>query len=269
MSVELFLDISVGFIIGIAVGMTGIGGGALVEPSLIHLLGIAPVPAVGTGLGYNFITKLGGVLAHLRLKTVKLRFAGYFLAGSVPGVLLASNTINLIFRELDHTAVNYAIQLTMGSVLVATSAIIFFRNVINPVVANGGETVAASTMTLSNKLKTALAGLLIGIVIGTTSIGGGVLIIPALMILLRLSVKEAIGTSIAISVILSSLGSIVYLINGNVDWQTMLFLSIGSLPGVYLGSRINLRLMDRSLNIIVFVLVLLSGLSLFFGLPDR
>jgi len=190
---EIILRIGIGFVIGIAIGMTGIGGGALVEPSLIHLLGVSPIPAVGTGLGYNFITKLGGVIAHLRLKTIKLRLSTFFLVGSVPGVLIASNTINLLFDHFDRGSMNYFIQITMGIILVSTSLILFVQNFILKKDFKSETGPAPSAPTTAGKTKSMVAGLFIGAIIGTTSIGGGVLIIPALMIFLRASAEGGTG----------------------------------------------------------------------------
>jgi len=126
---SLVPDITFGFFIGIAIGMTGIGGGALIQPALIHILGIAPVPAVGTGLLYAMLTKTWGTLSHYRLKTIRVRRAFYFLVGSVPSVLVASSIVNYSFQSFNSPRVNANIQITMAITLLISAAVLLFRAV--------------------------------------------------------------------------------------------------------------------------------------------
>jgi len=269
---SLVPDILVGFLIGIAIGMTGIGGGALIQPALIHILGVAPVPAVGTGLLYAMLAKTWGTLSHYRLKTIRVRRAVYFLVGSVPSVLVASSVVNYLFQSYDTSSVNANIQIVMAIALLVSASVLIVKvvpgNGKSEDVAGGRTYLEGDRTPLPPRKKTIAiaAGVIIGGLIGATSIGGGVLIIPALMLFLDANPSQAVGTSIAISVVLSALGGIVYLLNGNIVLLTMALMALGAFPGVLIGSRLAVRLPDTVLKVIVIVMVAGSGISLLFGI---
>lgn len=264
--VEFITDGLIGFGIGILIGMTGIGGGAVIQPVLIHILGIPPVQAVGTGLVYAVITKIGGAVSHFRLKTIRPRRSLFFLLGSIPGVVISSYVVNALSDSLDVSRVNNVLQLSIAVVLLVTGAVLLFQDLFlsekleesRRLYGKGGP------FPLRKKIISITAGLVIGIIIGATSIGGGVLIIPVFMLFLDASAIETIGSSIVISLFLSGLGGIVYLLDGNVRLLTAVFLCVGSIPGVVLGSRLSVKVPERTLRLIVIGIVFLSGFSLFF-----
>jgi uncharacterized protein len=256
----ILLTVGVGFSLGFAIGMTGVGGGALIQPALIHILNISPVDAVGTGLVYAVITKIGGTLSHLKLKTVSKSRAGYLLLGSVPGVLAASQSINYFTQTFDETQVDATLQIFMGIVLLFTAGILILQLIFS----RGTAQQAPEALSRRDKLIGVGAGFLIGVLIGATSIGGGVLIIPVLMLFLNSDAKGAVGTSIAVSCLLSLLGGAVYLLHGNIVLATVAFMAIGALVGVFLGSRLTVKISDRWLRIIIIFIVIFSGISLFF-----
>lgn len=270
--VNLVPDVLVGFLIGIAIGMTGIGGGALIQPALIHILGIAPVPAVGTGLLYAMLAKIWGTWSHYRLKTIRVRRAFYFLVGSVPSVLVASSIVNYFFQSFDSPRLNANIQIIMAISLLISATVLLVRTLPS----NGkSEDVGMARTYLEGdrsplpqrkKVIAIVAGVTIGALIGATSIGGGVLIIPVLMLFLDANPSQAVGTSIAISVVLSALGSIAYLLNGNIVVLTVALMALGAFPGVLIGSRLAVKLPESVLKIIVIVMVAGSGISLLFGI---
>jgi uncharacterized protein len=258
--------ILIGSVIGGAIGMTGIGGGALILPVLIHILRIDPVSAVGTGLVIAMITKINGAFIHFKLKTIRIRRARYFLVGSIPGVLLASRIVNHLANRYETLEVNTSLQMIIGIILLVNSVILIAQIIF---VDNGlrcDEIVESKNIPISVK-KRGLAissGVIIGILMGTTSVGGGVFIIPLFILLLDSSCIEAIGSSIAISLVLNFLGAIIYFSNGYVNFQTALLVCIGSLPGVIFGSRIGAKIPALFLQIIVIVLIAGSGISMFF-----
>lgn len=114
------------------------------------------------------------------------------------------------------------------------------------------------------KMLAIFAGAIVGILFGITSIGGGVFIIPLFMLSFDSSCKQAVGTSIFISAIISALGGIIYLIHGNVEILTAILLCAGSLPGVRLGSRLAERVPEQILITIVIIVITLSGISMLF-----
>jgi len=262
-------DILVGGIIGVAIGLTGIGGGALIQPSLCYILGLPPVVAVGTGLLYATITKIGGVFGHYQQQTIRVRRTLLFLAGSVPGVLVAAELINYLNKRFDPALINWYLQATIGAVLIGTSLLIIAQSFLIRNLAERREQIAASRRApvgLCTTFTAVGAGLLVGLLVGATSVGGGVLIIPVFLLFLDADTRQAVGSSIAISLVLSGMGGVVYLLHGNVALQALLPLCLGSLPGVYLGSRWAVRVPERVLRVVVVIIVLGSGISLLAGI---
>ena len=281
------LALVIGHVIGIGIGLTGIGGGALIQPALIHLLGVPPVYAVGTGLLYAFVTKIFGTVAHFRLGTVDRRIGSYVLIGSVPGVLLSSRTINVLVRQSNPIRVNAFVQIGMGIVLLVTCVALMverhFANRSGPQSSRrqqnlqrtddgyphsaSGRAMGDSTFSGKRKLLGIVSGLIIGALVGATSIGGGVLIIPVLMFFFEAKPDQAVGTSIMISVVLAIFGGAVYLVEGHLVFRTALMMCIGSPLGVIMGSHWAVKLPDHVLRTVIIVVVAVSGISLFFGLP--
>lgn len=260
------LLILIGSVIGGAIGMTGIGGGALVLPVLIHILGIDPVSAVGTGLVIAMITKINGTFIHFKLKTIRIRRARYFLAGSIPGVLLASRIVNHLAGRYENPGVSTSLQMMIGIILLINSVILIAQIIF---VDNGlrcdeiGES-KNNPISVKKKVLAISSGIIIGILMGTTSVGGGVFIIPLFILLLDSSCIEAVGSSIAISLVLNFLGAIVYFSHGYVNFQTALLVCIGSLPGVIIGSRVGKKIPSVFLQIVVIIIIAGSGISMFF-----
>jgi uncharacterized protein len=257
---NIVLSLVTGLFIGFAIGMTGIGGGVLIQPALIQVLGIEPVLAVGTGLVYAVLTKAWATVSHLRLGTVRKRRVLYFLLGSVPGVVFASRLVNVLLKQNDPAAVNSALQSVMGAVLLFTALAMAFSGGNRERVCQPAGT---GPFPAGKKVMAAGLGFVIGVLIGGTSIGGGVLIIPVLLTFLDCDARQAVGTSIAVSVFLSLIGGAVYAFYGNFVLQTSLLMALGSLPGVHFGARLSTRMNEKTLRIIVMALVAFSGVSLF------
>ncbi len=267
----LIRDILLGIVIGMAIGMTGVGGGALVQPALIHIVGLSPVLSVGSGLAFALITKMSGLLAHLKLKTINSSLTFYCAIGSIPGVLLSSKVIAYLINNFDEKSINTHLQLVMAYVLLITAGVTILQMIYRKEKLQQNRTPnnKKTVLNFQRKFNCIGSGFLIGILIGGTSLGGGVLIIFYLMVFLNAPTLESIGTSIAISLIVSSFGAVVYIYGGFVDFQTTIFLSIGSIPGVYVGSIIAVKIPEKILKIILICIIIVSGISLFFGVSSH
>lgn len=262
-------DILVGGFIGVAIGLTGIGGGALLQPALVYIVGLPPVEAVGTGLLYATITKIGGVFGHYLRKTIRVRRTLLFLAGSVPGVLGAAGLVSYLNRQFDPAFMNWYLQGAIGAALVGASLLIIAQSFLIRDLAAQRERITASRTTpvdLCTMVEAVGSGLMVGVLVGATSVGGGVLIIPVFLLLLDADTQQAVGSSIAISLVLSGMGGVVYLLHGNVALRALLMLCLGSLPGVYLGCRWAVLIPERGLRVAVVTIVAGSGIALLAGL---
>lgn len=258
-------QLAIGIFIGWGIGLTGIGA-VLIVPALIHFLGLPPINAVGTSLVYAMVARIGGTIYHFRMKTIRLRRALYFLAGSIPGVLLSSKLIIAFVNIYGAPSVNHALRLVIG-VILALAAVMMLSQLFTLNKDERFNSINESQVLpipVVKKIGAVVLGFVLGVLMGTTSVGGGVLIIPILLIFLDASVQQAIGTSIFISVFLSFLGGAVYFFHGHVNIIPLTFLCLGALPGVWLESRFSKRLPEVLLTIIITMLVALSGISLLF-----
>ena len=262
-----------GFLVGMLMGMTGIGGGVVIQPILILMMGLSPVSSVGTGLLFIMVTNSVGAITHIKMRNIRPRRTLLFLCGSVPGVLIVPFAANWFITQYGPAAVNRFLQNGIALVMLTTATFMLLQHIF---LKKNMETEAqvycrGGPFPLRKKLATIASGGVIGTLIGATSIGGGVLIIPV-MLWLNASIAEAVGSSLVISLLLSGLGSLVYLFEGHIQLQTVATLALGSIPGVILGSRLTRRIPERILLIIIVFLVAVSGTcllvnSLYFARP--
>lgn len=248
-----------GFGIGALIGLTGVGGGALMTPLLIFGFGIAPAVAVGTDLMFAAITKANGVRVHARLGSVDWRIVRRLLLGSLPAALLTL----LVLRKTNlHTEfAQYLLTTTLGIALIISAAALLFRRRL----AQGS--VAASqqmddTGTTTHFL-TVLTGVVLGVLVTLTSVGAGA-VGAALLFYLYPQMKAArvVGTDLAHAVPLASVAGFGHWQLGTVDWLLLVSLLIGSLPGIYLGSRLSARVPEVWLRGVLASLLLVIGLRL-------
>ncbi len=265
---DLILDIlrngSAGFFVGVLIGLTGIGGGAVIQPVLIFILGLSPVASVGTGLLFSMIAKIGGAVAHIRLRNIRPRRVLFFLCGSVPSVLIVPWIVNRFVSYCGVDMINRYLQNGMAVVMLVTAVLMVLQYLFMAESLQENRRIyhKGGPFPLRKKLLALASGGIIGAIIGATSIGGGVLIIPVFMLWLDAGIAEAVGSSIVIALLLSGLGGFVYLIEGNIQLQTVLTLCLGAIPGVMLGSRLTGRIPERILQVLVIVLVAGSGICL-------
>lgn len=262
--IEIIKQVLIGLGVGLLIGLTGIGAGAVLQPILIQWLGVPPVQAVGTGFLCSLLSKGWGTIAHIRLNHFRPRRAFVFLLGSIPGVIMASFWINQLVKSVPAERVNNYLKIGIATLLLALAAIILIQELFlrQRLERNQALYYKGGPFPLRKKITGFIAGLIVGVLIGLTSVGGGVLIIPVFILLLDAKAQEAVGSSIVIMLILSALGSFVFLLEGNVYLMTVLGLCLGSIPGVLIGSKLSAHVPERLLRIILIVILVLGGISL-------
>jgi len=260
--IETVSRLLVGGGIGFCIGLTGVGGGVLMLPALTLLFGMDPVSAVGTASLYSFITKVSGTWHHVKLKTIEWKIARRFLIGAVPanvGVAL------WVSSQGSDAAFNQSLQTFIVGVIGFSLLIMLLNSVIKrsgPALRLGEHTLAhylALHPALLHGLNIVI-GAFVGGLIGATSIGGGVLIIPALIIVFGLSASRTVGTSIFIAVVLTLITAIIYGGSKVVHFPTVAVSALGSLIMVAYGSKLSVRLSDRLLKWIIFGLMSVTAL---------
>ena len=147
--IDLTLDIlrngSAGFFVGFLIGLTGIGGGAVIQPVLIVILGLSPVASVGTGLLFAMIAKISGAVAHIRMRNIRPRRVLFFLCGSIPSVLIVPWMVNRLVSHCGADITNRYLQNGMAAVMLITAALMVLQYLFmeNPCRPTGGFIIKA------------------------------------------------------------------------------------------------------------------------------
>ncbi|MBC2656390.1 sulfite exporter TauE/SafE family protein [Pseudomonas sp. MSSRFD41] len=260
MDVGNFGFVVAGLIVGFIVGMTGVGGGSLMTPILLWF-GINPATAVGTDLLYAAITKSGGVLVHQKNRNIDWRITAWLTLGSVPAVLLTLWFLKNL--HADPQSLNAVIKQGLGVVLLLTALAIVFKKKLMAFAQRHGGDYRPSAGGLN--LLTLVTGLLLGTMVALTSIGAGALGTVALFLLYPfLATKRLVGTEIAHAVPLTLVAGLGHASMGNMDWQLLGFLLMGSLPGIWLGSHMTGRVSDELLRPCLAVMLFSIGYKLAF-----
>ena len=239
------LVIVFGLGVGVLIGLTGIGGGSLMTPLLIVVAGIKPTVAIGTDLAYGAVTKTLGGWRCWRAGTVDLTLSKWLAVGSVPGslagVVLLERLHHVYGSDFDDTLL-YCVA---GALLVVSVAILFRALVLPSAVLRERPAVPLARGT---KALAAGIGLVLGLILGMTSVGSGALIGLALILVFRLTPHRVVGTDVFHAAILLWVAGVAHWISGNVDFTLMANILIGSLPGVYIGTLLLPRVSPGALR---------------------
>ncbi|TDD30891.1 sulfite exporter TauE/SafE family protein [Actinomadura sp. KC06] len=254
------------FLVAIIVGLTGMGGGALMTPMLVTFFGVSPLAAVSSDLVAAAVMKPVGSAVHYRQGTIDMRLVGWLCVGSVPaafsGVLLA--------RALGHGGeVEDIISKAMGVALMIAAAGLVFRGYLSrragtdPDAADEKDGGKAPRVTV-RPVPTVVVGAIGGVVVGVTSVGSGSLIIVALLALYpALKANQLVGTDLLQAVPLVFAAAIGHLLFGDFRMEVTAALLVGSIPGVYLGSRISSRAPGGIIRRMLTIVLVASSLKMF------
>lgn len=248
-----------GLFVGFIVGLTGVGGGSLMTPLLVFLFGIPAVKAVGTDLLFASITKAGGIWMHARLKTIDWRIVGLLAAGSIPASLLTTLVLQQI--GVHNERINTIITSTLGLALILTAIALLFKGDIQRL----GQRMSGEKLSDWKRWRgpvTVIAGTVLGILVTMTSVGAGALGAAMLFFLYPgLPTVRIVGTDIAHAVPLTAVAGFGHLHMGTVDFVLLGSLLLGSLPGIYLGSRLSPKVPERIMRPILASMLLLIGVK--------
>lgn len=243
-----------GLPIGLIVGLTGMGGGALLTPMLVLGFGIDPLTAVSSDLVASLCMKPVGGAVHLRHGTVRTDVVRWLMLGSIPtaflGVLILTSFLG---------GNGAAMKTLLGGALLLVLLSMVVRRLFGP-----RRPVEADDRAVAPRpLATLAAGALGGLVVGLTSVGSGSLIIAALMIVYpRMSMRSLVGTDLVQAVPLVGSAALAHMIFGDVHFGLTASLLLGSIPGVYLGARFSTKASDTVLKPVIMVLLTASGAKL-------
>lgn len=250
--------ILVGFVVGTLIGMTGVGGGVLLLPILIFVLRVPPIVAVGSDALFNFVTKIGSSIVHIRKGTVKRRIVVGLACGSIPGSIAGVSLLGHL-RTVYGNGVNTFITAAVGILLVCVPILLLLQTRIE-------ERVVNRPPTMKSLVGIAAIGLLAGFLVGMTSVGSGSIIMMLLLLLYSFSPKVMVGTDIVHAVMLTGVTSLLHWRLGNVDPYLIGSLLIGSIPGGIFGSYLSTRMPVPWLRRILCTVLLATGARMLMGL---
>lgn len=247
-----------GFLVGLLVGVTGVGGGSLMTPLLVFLFGFKPVVAVGTDLLFAAITKTGGVFVHHgNHKSVEWRIVGLLAAGSLPAsvvTLFVLNHFARIGKEITHV-----ITFSLGIALILTALALIFRAQLQKAGKSSEEHVPGRFHHLQAPA-TVATGLVLGSLVTLSSVGAGALGTVALLFLYpRLSTLKVVGTDLAHAIPLTALAGFGHWQLGHVDFTLLGSLLMGSLPGIWIGSHLSAKIPEKVLRPVLAGVLMLIG----------
>ncbi len=261
-----------GLLVGFTVGLTGMGGGALMTPILVLLFKVQPLAAVSSDLVAAVIMKPVGGGVHLRRGTVNFALVRWLMVGSVPAAFAGV----LVLRRLgDEQAIQARVKESLGAALVLAASSIMVKGALQARAAGRARARAASPLIgpqppaeasrpfHARKAPTILVGVVGGLVVGMTSVGSGSLMIVLLMVLYpSLTSSELVGTDLVQAIPLVGSAAFGHLLFGDFKLGLTASLLLGSVPGVYLGARVSSRARDSLIRPALAVILLASGLKL-------
>jgi uncharacterized membrane protein YfcA len=246
-----------GFAVGMIVGLTGVGGGALMTPLLILMFGVHPSTAVGTDLLYAGTTKAAGTVVHGMGKTVDWRIVRRLAAGSIPATVVIVLMFYLLGMEGKFTGA--VIQTAIGCIVLFTAVALIFRSQIVGYYAHHVRKLSPMT----TRMATVAIGFTLGVMVSLTSVGAGVIGVTALIMLYPdLPTPRIVGSDIAHAVPLALIAGSGYWIAGAVDFAMMGSLLVGSIPGIVIGSLFVPRMHDLVLRLLLAAVLIVAGSKL-------
>ena len=250
-----------GFIVGLLVGMTGVGGGSLMAPILILLFGVSPATAVGTDLWFAGITKTVGGAIHHAKQSADWQVVRRLALGSVPAAIVTLIVLHsLNFSKMEQGWLPFA----LGLVLLATAVATIVRPALHrAILARQGRGGSVQPVAWQAPL-TVAAGAMLGVLVTLTSIGAGALGATLLVFLypLRLNAKQIVGTDIVHAVPLTLVAGLGHLVIGSVDVGLLLNLLVGSIPGIIIGSLLVHRISEAFVRVALSAILVVAGARL-------
>lgn len=251
-----------GFLVGLIVGITGVGGGSLMTPLLVLFFGVSPATAVGTDLLYAALTKLGGSWVHNKRGSVDWAIVRRLATGSLPAALLSLWVLHQL--QLDEKELKHLINGVLSTALILTALSLYFK----PQLLRLGQRHDGSFFQLRDHHLTGatiLTGAVLGTLVTISSVGAGALGAAVLLFLYpRHTTVKIVGTDIAHAVPLTLVAGLGHAALGTVDFSLLGALLLGSLPGIWVGSHLSAGIPERILRPILATMLLAIGAKFLF-----
>ncbi|TGN63714.1 sulfite exporter TauE/SafE family protein [Nocardioides eburneiflavus] len=260
LTAAFFSILAAGFIVGIVVGLTGMGGGALMTPALLFLGVGSPAVVVTADLTAAAVYKTGGAIVHKREGSPNMQLATWLMIGSIPMALLGPHLVAWFTDDIDQ--LNHVLIICIGFALLLAAATYALRLYVNLLRVRSGNHVVDDDPAV-RVVPTLLVGMLGGLLVGVTSVGSGsVIMIALLMLYPGLSAVRLVGTDLvqAVPLVLAAAVSNIFL--HGIDWGILIPLLLGSVPGTILGSMLAPRVPQSFIRRGIVVVLTMSGVAL-------
>jgi hypothetical protein len=249
-------------VVGLLVGLTGAGGGALMTPMLILLFSVKPSAAISSDLVAAVVMRPVGAAVHLHKGTVNLRLVGLMTLGSVPMAFLGS----YLLREMGDSSSDQAnVEIALGAALLIGASAMVLRYILDK--RSGNQRTGAVREVTLRPVPTVLIGMVGGLIVGITSVGAGSLMIILLLFTYPLlSANQLVGTDLTQAVPLTAAAALGALTFGHVEFGVTASIIVGSVPAVLIGSLLSSRAPDKFIRPAITFVIFASGLK-YVGVP--
>lgn len=253
-----------GLLVGFIVGLTGMGGGALMTPTLVFFFNINPLTAISSDVVTSLFMKPAGAIVHIVRKTAHMPLVFWLCVGSVPAAFLGAVLVDQMraiagFEETLLAFLGVALLITSGGLIMRAWSTMVRRHSI----VGEGPAAPERPEVVVRRLPTIALGVIGGLLVGMTSVGAGSLIITLLLILYpKLKPSQLVGTDLVQAIPLVASASLGHLIFGEVSFSLTLGLLIGAIPGAFLGAQVSSRAPGGLIRRALAILLMASGLKL-------
>lgn len=249
-----------GFVVGLLVGLTGVGGGSLMTPLLTLLFGVSPSVAVGTDLAFASVTKVAGTVAHRSKGNVHWNIVRHLCIGALPAAVLTTLALKH-FGGLGPEAAHIIRYSIAGSVFLTVIALIFRTRLQNWMAQHPNRQIHGKKLVAT----TIASGAILGTLVTISSIGAGAIGATILVLLYpRLTPAEIAGTDIAYAVPLTAIAALGHWWLGSIDWVLLTTLLLGSVPGITLGSLAARAIPEKILRVLLATMLTTVAVKLVF-----
>ncbi|MGC1105165.1 MAG: sulfite exporter TauE/SafE family protein [Candidatus Acidiferrales bacterium] len=255
----ILLALLIGLTVGIMVGLTGVGGGALLVPLLVLFLDIPPIIAVGTGAVFVAATKIGAAWSYYKRGHVDTRLVLRMSIGSIPGAILGVGVLAILRVHLGD-GVNELLKILIGGLLILTPAFALFQKYLERTGKKALRDRLPSWITPRNGA--VAVGFIGGFLVGMTSMGSGSIIMILLVLFYSRTLPTLVGTDIAHAVILALVAGIGHLVLGDINFRLLAALLLGSIPAAWCAAHYATSIRTVWLRRVLFSVLVVAGLSM-------
>jgi uncharacterized membrane protein YfcA len=244
-------------VVGLLVGATGAGGGALMTPMLILLFAVKPSAAISSDLVAALVMRPFGAAVHFHRRTVNMRLVAWLAAGSVPAAFAGAYVLHLLGNT---KAATHNVEIALGLALLLGAAAMALRYVLDR--RSGHQRRGIVHDVAVRPVPTFAVGVLGGLVVGMTSVGAGSLMIVLLLFLYpAIGANQLVGTDLAQAIPLTAAAALGALTFGHVELPLTASIIVGAVPAVFVGSLFSSRVPDRYVRPAIGMVILASGLK--------